>query len=100
LRLGPLPYARFAEFLPSRSPNSAGKAFFLLSQLARLYIGPELDFDVQLVLKKEDVPQCQLKRGMGCPQLGWNTWVRNREFAHDASDAVFKGDDSTYVEAK
>ena len=38
------------------------KAFFLLGHLARLYVGPELDFDVQLVLRAADVPECQLTR--------------------------------------
>src|SRR5262249_53987714 len=51
VRLGPMTLARFEEFLPDRSPKPARKALFLLSQLVRLFVGPGLQFDVQLVLK-------------------------------------------------
>ncbi len=30
--------------------------------ITRLYVGPSLDFDVQVVLRKVDVPQSQLGR--------------------------------------
>ena len=65
LRVGPLPRARFDAFLPDRAPVPERKALFLLVQLARLYLGPELDFDVQVVLQAEDVPPCRMKAGAG-----------------------------------
>jgi type VI secretion system protein ImpH len=89
LRLGPLRYARFDEFLPDRAPVPARKALFLLTHLVRLYVGPELDFDVQLVLKAEDVPACRLGGGAAA-HLGWNTWSLSGPAARDAEDAVFE----------
>jgi type VI secretion system protein ImpH len=101
VRLGPLHYAQFNEFLPDRSPLPERKAFFLLAHLVRLYVGPELDFDIQLVLQAEDVPECRLEEGSAVgPRLGWNTWIRSQALAQDATDAVFEGEDLAFVNAK
>ena len=73
--LGPLTLPQFEEYLPDRTAIAVRKALFLLAQLTRLYCGPELDFEVQLVLRAEDVPACQLvDDGFGA-RLGWNTWL-------------------------
>jgi len=84
IRLGPLTYKQFRDFLP------LGTAFIPLAQLARLFAGRQYDIDVQAVLLAAEVPWCQLSAS---PQqgayLGWNTWIRNDNLAHDAEDAVF-----------
>jgi len=92
IRLGPLNYGEFIEFLPHRAAVRESKAFFLLSHLTRLFVGPTLDFDVQLLLKAEAVPDCILgdDSGPGC-RLGWNTWLRARDRAGCVEDAVFEG---------
>ena len=88
MRLGPLGRARFVEFLPDRSAVPERKAFFLLSHLVRLYVGPELDFDVQVVLRADDVPECQL----AAADLG-RAWAgtpgSERRSRTDAEDVVF-----------
>lgn len=91
LRIGPLKRNRFDDLLPDRTPIPERKTFFLLVQMVRLYLGPELDFDVQLILKKEDVPACELQeKGLGA-RLGWNTWLCSQPAIQDASDALFEG---------
>jgi type VI secretion system protein ImpH len=95
--LGPLRYAQFNAFLPDRAPIPERKAFFLLSQLVRLYAGPELDFDVQLLLQAEEVPECRLDEAAGGPRLGWNTWLRSRALARDAGDAIFDGEELVWL---
>ncbi len=91
--LGPLDYRQFCEFFPDHSPHPQRKAFFLLAHLVRLYLGPELDFDVQLLLKAEHVPEMRLSHGDGVgPQLGWDTWLRSQPSEHDAEDAVIAGE--------
>lgn len=102
LRLGPLTYERFNEFLPDRTPSPARKAFFLLCHLVRLYAGPELSFDVQLILAAAEVPECRLSAGNGTPpaRLGWNTWVRSRPLTRDAEDVVFEGQEVYRVAAR
>ena len=87
LRLGPLTFAQFCQFLP------AGSAFRQLVQLSRFFAGQEQDFEVQLVLQASEVPCCRLGlRGEGAPRLGWSAWLKTREFTHDATDAIFAGE--------
>jgi type VI secretion system protein ImpH len=84
VRLGPLGYDDFRQFLP------ASPSLELLGQMVRCYVGPQFDFDVQLVLKAAEVPGCVLGGAGPAPaRLGWNTWVRSGPLTHDADDAVF-----------
>jgi type VI secretion system protein ImpH len=99
LRLGPLDYDEFVELLPDRAPVARSKAFFLLSQLTRLYVGPTLEFEVQLLLRGVDVPAVIL----GDPEppgsrLGWNTWLRSTVDRTCAEEAVFEGQEVFQLE--
>lgn len=97
IRLGPLSRRRFEEFLPDRSAAPARKSLFLLAQIVRLYAGPELDFDLQLVLKAAEAPACRIGgEGFGS-RLGWNTWLLSRPRDADADDAVFAGDHNVWL---
>jgi len=93
LRVGPLTFEQFEDCLPDRAATTTHKTFFLLVHLARQYVGQELDFDVQLVLAKREVPELHLADGPGLgPRLGWNTWLVSMTPARDADDAVFDGE--------
>lgn len=85
LKLGPLTFAQFQRFVPS------GDALRPLCQLTRAYVGPEFDFDVQLVLRPEEVPASQMGQKMN--RLGWDSWSRTRSFSNFAEDAIFSLDD-------
>lgn len=86
VRVGPLDIAQFHDFLPS------GTAFAPLVELARFFVGQELDFDVQLVLKAAEVPRCRLgDTGARGPRLGWSTWLKTTEFTADADDTMLTG---------
>ncbi len=94
LRLGPLNYKQFVELVPDPAPIAERKGFFLLVHLVRLYAGPEFDFDVQLVLKAEEVHECYLadtEKAVGA-RLGWNTWLLSVPCQEDVDDAVFEGE--------
>jgi type VI secretion system protein ImpH len=82
LRVGPLNYQTFCDYLPP------GKGFRALGDLTRSYVGPEFDFDVAVLLCAAEVPWCRLDSAAP-PRLGWDTWVRSREMGRDADDAVF-----------
>jgi type VI secretion system protein ImpH len=97
IRLGPLGYNRFLDFLPDPSPLPEHKAFFLLVHLVRLYAGPQLDFDVQAVLRADAVPECQLTEEAPGARLGWNTWLTSQQPALDAGDALFVGEEIVRV---
>jgi type VI secretion system protein ImpH len=81
LRLGPLSLEDFLAYQPGTPGLRA------VVELTRLFVGPELEFDVQLVLKADDVPPCRLRAGSGA-QLARTTWLKTRPFQHDADDAV------------
>jgi len=83
LRVGPLSYPQFRGLMPN------GDDLRALCQLTRTYVGPDIDFDVQVVLLAPEVPPCQLRRDGDRPQLGWNTWLHAKPCVRDADDAVF-----------
>ena len=87
LRIGPLRYSQFYQFMPG-GPNLGP-----VCQFTRSFVGPQLTFDVQLVLQGNEVPWLRLgTSGTQRPYLGWNTWLRNEPFTQDVDDAVFGTD--------
>lgn len=92
IRLGPLRYNEFINFLPDPTPIPQRKGVYLLSQLTRLYVGPEFDFEVQLVLYKFEVPDCVLQdvdEGQLGIRLGWNTWLTSDDMPDEVDDVMF-----------
>ena len=75
LIFGPLEIDDFKRMLPG------GEHLPRLLALVRNYVGDELAWDVNLVLKKEQVPPCRLGAGV---RLGWSTWVSSSTPARDA----------------
>ncbi len=75
IKLGPLNYRQFQRFTP------VGDGYAPLTQMTRLYAGCEFDFDVELTLRKEEVPRCQIGQSGGVrAALGWNTWSSLGEY--------------------
>ena len=84
IRLGPLDYRDFMTFTP------AGGRLPLLGQFVRMYVNREFDFDVQVVLRADCVPQTRLGGTDTIPSnLGWNSWLTSRTPDCDATEAVF-----------
>ena len=84
--VGPVGYLDYLSLAPG------GPRIVEIMAWARLYSGLGLDFDVQVVLSRNDVPRARLGRENEADgaRLGWNTWVRGRPAAHDAADAVLR----------
>ncbi|MGK6316967.1 type VI secretion system baseplate subunit TssG [Neorhizobium sp. DT-125] len=80
--IGPLDYADYLSLAPG------GRNITELFALTRLYVGSALDFDIQVILKKEDIPFCQLGQAGDPPRLGWNSWACVAPAAKDSGDAV------------
>jgi type VI secretion system protein ImpH len=92
LVVGPLRYDTFTDLLPDRTPIAARKTLFLVSQLTRTFVGPDLDFEVQLLLAAAEVPPAELTpTGLG-PRLGWNVWLISDAPPAPVGDAVFEGE--------
>jgi type VI secretion system protein ImpH len=85
VRLGPLSLTEYQDFLPN------GTAYKPLCGLLGFFAGAEFDFEVQLVLKREEVPACELGAEEGArPQLGWVTWMKSVPFGRDPGDTILQ----------
>jgi type VI secretion system protein ImpH len=84
LRVGPLTFERFLALSPE------GGDFLALSEMTRLFVDGEFDFDVQLVLRAAEVPFCRLDAAPGAgARLGRTAWLKAGPMAVDVDDAVF-----------
>jgi type VI secretion system protein ImpH len=84
VRLGPLTLTQYRDFLPT------GTAYRPLRALLRFF-SDEVDFEVQLVLKREEVPRCELgAEADAAPVLGWVTWMKTVSMTRDPDDTVLR----------
>jgi type VI secretion system protein ImpH len=77
IRLGPLTLDQYESFLPG------GKPLRKLVDWVRMYLCFELDWDVRLVLKPNEVPRLTLGSRQ---RLGWTSWLGRRRSAAPADD--------------
>jgi type VI secretion system protein ImpH len=85
VRIGPLGVKRYLDFLPT------GTAHQPLRALTRFFSRDDLDFEVQLVLRREDAPLCELGAGGDtAPRLGWLTWGRTKALDRDPDETVLE----------
>lgn len=75
--LGPLDQADFQRFLPK------GSSLKRLVAIVRNYAGDEWLWDVNLLLKRDEVPKFELGKS---GQLGWNTWCASQRLDRPADD--------------
>jgi len=84
IRIGPLELENYLDFLPN------GSAYQPLRSLLRFWTNEEIDFEVQLVLEREEVPRCQLGgEGDSAPQLGWVTWMKSKPMERHPEETIF-----------
>jgi type VI secretion system protein ImpH len=81
--IGPLDYADYRRFLPG------GESMERLMAWVKNYVGLTLDWDVRLVLKKEQLPPLRL----GAPsavstRMGWSTWLASAPVGRDPDQMV------------
>ena len=82
---GPLTLNQYLDFLPS------GSAYRPLRTLVRLFAGDEFDFEVQLILRRDETPPCELGAvGDASPQLGWLSWSKTKDMQFDPSQAILQ----------
>lgn len=77
--LGPLGFEDYRSFLPG------GNRIGHVVALVRNYSGDELEWDLRLILKWQEVPPFRLD---GRCNLGWTTWLGDRQVKKDADDLV------------
>ncbi|HRB29339.1 MAG: type VI secretion system baseplate subunit TssG [Nitrosomonas sp.] len=74
---GPLDLQQFQSLLPN------GEKITAFSDLVKNYIGFEFKWDLNLILKKEEVPTARLGKHSW---LGWNSWLATKSRTNDARD--------------
>jgi type VI secretion system protein ImpH len=85
IRLGPLTLRQYLDFLPT------GTAHAPLKSILRFFSGWEIDFQIQLVLKRDETPPCELGAGGDAsPLLGWVSWSKNRDMNRDPDDTILR----------
>jgi type VI secretion system protein ImpH len=83
IRIGPLTRRQYDEFLPG------GSAYEPLRALVRLYTNDMIDFEIQLVLARDEVPACELGGDDAASlPLGWCTWLRSAPLARDPDETI------------
>jgi len=83
IKLGPMGLDRYRDFLPE------GSAYGPLRAFTQFFSNDEFDFEVELILKREDVPACSVgSEGKTAPQLGWVTWLKSAPFEREACDTI------------
>jgi type VI secretion system protein ImpH len=83
LRVGPLTRPQYEDFLPR------GKAYKALREMTHFFGGDGFDFELQLVLARDEVPRTELgsEPGEGLP-LAWGTWLRTGPLDRDPDDTI------------
>ena len=82
IRVGPVRYPDFLSLGEGRARLDR------LRRLARFHLPAAIDFDVQVVLDRRDIPRTQLGGAGPAAQLGWNVWARTAPAQRDVSEAV------------
>lgn len=94
IEIGPVGANQFMQFMPDHQSPYAENDFQLLVELIRLYVGPEMEFDIRLKLRADSIPAPQLSNdpdfGM---RLGWNTWLPGHAQDEPVSETLFCIDD-------
>lgn len=86
VKLGPLTLDQYLGFLPREEST----AYADLKALLKFWANDQLDFEVQLILKRDDTPELHFDSHTASePLLGWTTWVKNRPMDRDPSEAIF-----------
>ncbi|MCB1022898.1 MAG: type VI secretion system baseplate subunit TssG [Acidobacteria bacterium] len=85
LVLGPMSLVQFQSLLPN------GNGHVSLRSLVSFVAAQELDYDVKLVLKAEQVPGAILTtRAKRRPMLGWTSWLKSEPFEKDDDQVVLQ----------
>ena len=85
IKIGPMQLSRYSDFLPD------GSAFGPLQAITRFFCNGEFDFEVQLLLKRDDVPACDLSPAAEePPRLGWVSWLKTKAIDRDPGDTILR----------
>src|SRR4051812_928918 len=79
MHFGPMGLADYERMLPN------GESFERLKYWVLNYCGEHFFWDVQLILRGDEVPTAQLG---GSTRLGWTSWLKTKPFSRDADELI------------
>jgi type VI secretion system protein ImpH len=83
IRIGPVPLETYREFLPD------GSAFSGVRAITRFFSNDCVEFELQLVLERSDVPTIHLDSDAAAPaRLGWTAWAKTKPMGIDPDDTI------------
>lgn len=83
IQLGPLTIEQYMDFLPG------GDGHRQIRAMAGFFAGGEYDLELQLILRRDDVPACELRQeATAGQQLGWTSWLKSKDFTRDARETI------------
>jgi type VI secretion system protein ImpH len=83
LVIGPLDHAAFNAFLPG------GKSARALKSLLTMFTGVTLEYDVELVLRAQDVRSVTMGNGSAIGRLGWDAYLVEGPQVHNRNDVRY-----------
>lgn len=87
VKLGPLTQSQYMDFLP----RPEAKGYPALKALLKFYSNDEIDFEVQLMLKREETPPSELLGDGGDNLLlGWMSWIKNAPLGRDPGETILQ----------
>jgi type VI secretion system protein ImpH len=84
VRFGPLTLAQYNDFLPG------GEGYRHVRSLTTFYAGGEYDVELQLILRRGEVPPCELAAPESGPRLGWTTWAKSKDLDRDPGETILE----------
>jgi len=84
INIGPLPYAKFEKFLPGKIAAQS------LKKVLTMFTGVTIEYEVQLILRKEDVKPSELSKEGSEVSLGWNSFLTTQQACEDSSEVRYR----------
>jgi type VI secretion system protein ImpH len=90
LVIGPLTWAQYQDFLPGAQGLKA------LRSLVRQYLGFEFAWDLQLIVRKDEVPPWAMGQSRSVGALGRSSWFNQKQRSRDAQDLIMNVEHLTF----
>jgi type VI secretion system protein ImpH len=85
IQLGPMRLDQYLDFLPG------GAAHKSVRSMTGFFAGGEYDVELQLIMRRDEVPPCELKAEEDSgPRLGWTSWVKSAAFRRDPDETILE----------
>ena len=84
IMVGPLSIRRYHDFLPG------GFEYERLRAVLDYFSNGSFEFEIRLILKREQVPEFQMGTMTAPLRLGWTTWMNAKARTEDPHDSAFR----------